>query len=82
MKKKLIAVIMSAICIFAFSACGTDATRENNGTTNNATTDEVTLDDNIRDDAEDIGDNMSQRAKNVMDDLNADSERMRARAQQ
>lgn len=76
LKKKLLAILMSTICMFALSAC---TTNDNNtgadNTTNPSTTGNGIVDDagDVVEDAGDAvneaGDDVSSAARNAMDDM-------------
>lgn len=88
LKKKLIAVLMSIVCIFALSACTTNDNTGTNNTTNTKTTNGGAIDeagdvvDKVGDDAgnavENVGDaagDVVEGAGDVIDDAGDDASR-------
>ncbi len=66
MKKKLIAVLMSIVCIFALSACTTDDNTGTNDTTKAGTTEGGAMDE-AGDVADEVGDDAGSAVENVGD---------------
>ena len=64
MKKKLIAVLMSIVCIFALSACTTNDNTGANDTTNPSTTDGGAMDE-----AGNVADEVGNDAGNAVDNV-------------